>query len=120
MLAAIVLAWARLLRTRASRGEPHFALPRGIVLVLAGMAAIAVLAEGALLIISDGLVDVKQSGVGYMLFSIAMTIGRLTGDALPARIGDRASVFWGALLTLPNTRSLSIIHSDGYCRWAGG
>jgi predicted MFS family arabinose efflux permease len=106
MVVAIVLAWPRLLRTKALEGEPHFALPRGIVLVLAGMTAITFLVEGALLdwgallISHDGLVDVKQSGVGYMLFSIAMTAGRLTGDALTARIGDRASVFWGGLITI--------------------
>jgi MFS family permease len=29
-----------------------------------------------------------------------MTAGRLTGDALTARIGDRASVFWGGLITI--------------------
>ena len=106
MVVAIVLAGPRLLRTKALEGEPHFALPRGIVLVLAGLTAITFLAEGALLdwgallISSDGLVDVKQSGVGYMLFSIAMTAGRLTGDALTARIGDRASVFWGGLIAI--------------------
>jgi hypothetical protein len=106
MVVAIVLAWPRLLRTKAVEGEPHFALPRGIVLVLAGMTAITFLAEGALLdwgallITGGGLVDVKQSGIGYMLFSIAMTAGRLTGDALTARIGDRASVFWGGLIAI--------------------
>jgi predicted MFS family arabinose efflux permease len=106
MVVAIVLAWPRLLRTRALEGEPHFALPRGIVLVLAGLTAITFLAEGALLdwsallVSGDGLVDVKQSGIGYMLFSIAMTVGRLTGDALTARIGDRASVLWGGLIAI--------------------
>jgi hypothetical protein len=33
-----------------------------------------------------------------MLFSIAMTIGRLGGDALVARVGDQATLLWGGLL----------------------
>jgi hypothetical protein len=49
------------------------------VLVLAGLTTVTFLAEGALLdwsalLITDaGLVGVAQSGVGYMLFAIAMT-----------------------------------------------
>ena len=33
-----------------------------------------------------------------MLFSIAMTAGRLGGDAVTARLGDRTVMFWGGLL----------------------
>lgn len=33
-----------------------------------------------------------------MFFSIAMTAGRFGGDALTARIGDRATMFWGGVL----------------------
>jgi predicted MFS family arabinose efflux permease len=35
-----------------------------------------------------------------MLFSIAMTIGRFAGDAIVARVGDRAALFWGSLLAI--------------------
>ena len=35
-----------------------------------------------------------------MLFAIAMTVGRLTGDAVTARIGDRATLFWSGILAV--------------------
>jgi predicted MFS family arabinose efflux permease len=106
MLGALFVASPRLLRTRAADGEPHFALPHGIVLIIASLAAITFLAEGAildwsaLLITSERIVDVKQGGLGSMLFSIAMTLGRFSGDALTARIGDRPTMVWGSLVAI--------------------
>jgi predicted MFS family arabinose efflux permease len=106
MLGMISVASPRLLRTRAADGEAHFALPRGVVLVIALLAAICFLAEGAvldwsaLLITGKGLVDVAQGGLGFTLFSIAMTAGRFSGDALTARIGDRPTLMWGALIAI--------------------
>jgi predicted MFS family arabinose efflux permease len=106
MLVAMIGSWPRLLRSRSADGEPHFALPRGVVLVIAALAAITFLAEGALLdwsallITGSGLVAVEQGGVGYMLFSIAMTLARFTGDALTAKIGDRSIMLWGSLLAI--------------------
>ncbi|MFH8651678.1 MFS transporter [Sphingomonas paucimobilis] len=41
-----------------------------------------------------------QAGLGYSVFAIAMTAGRLTGDRVVARIGDRQTMFWGGLLAL--------------------
>jgi len=35
-----------------------------------------------------------------MLFSITMTIGRLSGDFVVARVGDRAVLFWGSLFAI--------------------
>jgi len=35
-----------------------------------------------------------------MLFSIAMTAGRLGGDAVVARVGDRATLVFGSLLAI--------------------
>lgn len=101
ILGAVAVASPRLLASKAADGEPHFALPRGIVLVLSALAAITFLAEGALLdwsallITEQHLVSVQHGGLGYMLFAIAMTFGRLTGDRMTARIGDRAAVRWG-------------------------
>jgi len=106
MLLALFASWPRLLRTKTAEGEPHFAWPRGVVLVIAALAAITFLAEGALLdwsallITGMGLVDVEQGGIGYMLFSIAMTLARFTGDELTARIGDRAIIVWGSLVAI--------------------
>jgi predicted MFS family arabinose efflux permease len=106
MILSMGVSWSRLLRTRAAEGEPHFALPRGVVLIVAALAAITFLAEGALLdwsallITGKELVEVEQGGIGYMLFSIAMTAARLVGDALTARIGDRATMFWGGIVAI--------------------
>lgn len=106
ILGSIVAAAPRLLRSRADDDEAHFAMPRGIVLVLAALGAITFLAEGALLdwsallITGKGLVSVQHGGLGYMLFAIAMTAGRLTGDAMTARIGDRAAVRWGGIVAV--------------------
>ncbi len=106
MALAMFATVPRLLRTRAAEGEPHFALPRGVVLVIAALAAITFLAEGALLdwsallITGNGLVSVERGGIGYMLFSIAMTLARFSGDALTARIGDRSIMLWGSLVAI--------------------
>ena len=106
MLLMMWVASPRLLRTRTADGEPHFALPRGVVLVIAILAAIMFLAEGtildwsALLITGNGLVAVEQGGIGFVLFSIAMTAMRFGGDALTARIGDRATMVWGGLVAI--------------------
>ncbi|MEP9321641.1 MFS transporter [Paraburkholderia phymatum] len=104
MVVAIAVARSRLIVTVQASSGPLFALPRGIVLMLAGLAAITFLVEGALLdwsallITGTGLVAAPQGGLGYMFFSIAMTAGRFGGDALTARIGDRATMFWGGVL----------------------
>ena len=106
MILAMFASWPGLLRTKAADGEPHFALPRGVVLVIAALAAITFLAEGslldwsALLITGNGLVDVEKGGIGFMLFSIAMTLARFAGDALTARIGDRSTMLWGSLVAI--------------------
>ena len=106
MLAATALAWPRLLRAATAADGPMFALPRGVVLLLALLTAVTFLAEGALLdwsallITGAGLVAAAQGGMGYMLFSVAMTTGRLGGDAVTARLGDRSTLTWGGLLAI--------------------
>jgi predicted MFS family arabinose efflux permease len=106
MLIAMLLARPRLIRAVQAAGGPLFAVPRGIVLLIAALTCIAFLAEGALLdwsallITGKGLVAAPQGGLGYMLFSIAMTVGRLTGDAVTARIGDRATLIWGGVVAV--------------------
>lgn len=106
MLVVIATARSRLMVTTQTNDGPLFALPRGIVLLLAALAGITFLVEGALLdwgallITGKALVGAAQGGLGYMFFSIAMTAGRFGGDALTARIGDRATMFWGGLLAI--------------------
>jgi predicted MFS family arabinose efflux permease len=93
VLAAMVLAAPRLLRTTGSHFAASFALPRGVVILLATLAALAFLIEGAvldwgaLLITERGLTGREQAGLGFMFFSVAMSGGRLVGDSLVARLG---------------------------------
>jgi MFS family permease len=106
MLGAIALARPRLLDTRGERGAPLFVLPHGLVLLLAGLAMASFLAEGAmldwgaLLITRMNLAGHDQAGVGYILFSVAMTAGRLLGDRLTARFGDFVMLVAGGSLAV--------------------
>jgi predicted MFS family arabinose efflux permease len=106
MLAAMLAARPCLLATRGAEDGPLFVRPQGIVLLLSILAMVTFLAEGAmldwsaLLITQGGLVDVKQGGVGYILFAIAMTAGRLLGDRLVARIGDYRTLLGGGVVAV--------------------
>jgi hypothetical protein len=108
LLMSITMAVAAPGLLRASRSEraPLFVAPHGIVLLLAALAAVMFLVEGAilewsaLLVTEKGLVAQAQGGLGYSIFAIAMTAGRLSGDFVSARVGDRALLFWGGLVTM--------------------
>jgi predicted MFS family arabinose efflux permease len=106
MLAAMLGADRGLLRTRGAAGESVFAFPKGVVLLIAGLAAVAFLVEGAmldwgaLLITREHLVTPTQGGLGFMLFSVAMTLGRLSGDAIVRRLGARRVLIAGGLVTV--------------------
>ncbi|MGH6617791.1 MFS transporter [Sphingomonas sp.] len=105
-LAALGYAGPRLLRARPAVEDNSFVLPRGVVLLLAALAAVTFLAEGALLDWSALLIDAKAltapslAGLGYMLFSIAMTIGRFSGDAIVTRLGGRRVLRIGGLVAV--------------------
>ncbi len=111
---ATILASPRLLTTIPATSAHLSLRPQGVVLLLATLAAITFLAEGAvldwgaLLITGAGLVSVARGGLGYMLFSIAMTIGRLRGDVIAARFGDRTLLFWGALFSVAGFLIVSV------------
>ena len=80
-LVAILLAWPRLLQIQGRKPFPFasprgmaLALPRGIVLLLAVLAGLTFLVEGAildwsaLLLLDRNLVNSTQGGLGYMLW----------------------------------------------------
>lgn len=60
----------------------------------------AVLDWGALLITDRVLRPRDQAGLGYTAFAVAMTAGRLVGDRLTARIGDRATSIGGGMVAV--------------------
>jgi MFS family permease len=102
LLSALAMS-PRLLKQRGESSAP-LSLPHGIVLLLAILAGITFLAEGAVLdwgalLITDlKLVDVSHGGLGYVLFSIAMTSCRLVGDRLTLLLGDRKLLLFGSSL----------------------
>jgi fucose permease len=99
---AMLLAAPRLLKSAPAEAGPLIGLPHGFVVLLATLACIMFLVEGAmldwsaLLLTSTKHMAEAQAGIGYMLFSIAMTVGRLGGDAVVSRAGDRATLIWGS------------------------
>ena len=100
VLVAMLLASTRLLTASAS--EPtEWVLPRGIVLLLGLLAAVAFLVEGAvldwgaLLIIDQQITAPQNAGIGYILFSVAMVVARLTGDQVVKLLGE----FWVLIMS---------------------
>ncbi|KQQ32893.1 MFS transporter [Methylobacterium sp. Leaf125] len=83
---------------------PAFALPRGPVLRIGLLCFVVFLTEGSALdwsgvfLIQERGLDPAWAGLGYAAFSLTMTAGRLTGDALVRRVGRRRIVVLGALL----------------------
>ncbi|MCJ2045552.1 MFS transporter [Methylobacterium sp. J-078] len=83
---------------------PAFARPRGPVLRIGLLCFVVFLTEGSALdwsgvfLIQERGLDPARAGLGYAAFSLTMTVGRLTGDALVRRIGRRRIVVLGALL----------------------
>lgn len=81
--------------------EPFFVLPRGKVLLLGTLCFIVFLAEGSVLDWSAVFltnvrgVDPVQAGIGFVCFSVAMTIARLTGDRIVQRLGGKRILLWG-------------------------
>lgn len=122
VLAAMSLTPSRLLTARSDEPAP-FAFPRGIVLLLALLAAVTFLVEGAmldwgaLLIIELSIAPDASAGIGYIIFSVAMVFARLTGDRTVAAFGAlRVLIFGGiimsagiAIILLASLKGLALI-----------
>lgn len=82
---------------------PMFVVPRGWVLFLGVLCFILFLAEGAILdwgalfLTHQRDMPAAQAGMGYAVFSVAMTIGRLCGDRIVLKFGPTATLFFGSL-----------------------
>ena len=104
-LVAIIPTISHLLYVSAARKQP-IKLPYGIVLLLGLLAAIMFLVEGAildwgaLLIIDRQLLATENAGVGYILFSAAMVVARLTGDQIVRAWGELRVLIVGAIITI--------------------
>ena len=110
-LASMLLARSRFLKVSGKDPEP-IVVPRGIVLLLAILAAITFLVEGALLdwgallIIDLELAEPESAGVGYILFSIAMVMARLTGDRIVERCGEYLVLLVGGSIAILGIASI--------------
>jgi predicted MFS family arabinose efflux permease len=87
----------------AEKESPAFAVPHGAVILLGIVCFVLFLAEGAmldwgalLLTTSGGFVP-DRGGLGYAVFAIAMTVGRLTGDRVIRRWGRKRVMTLGGL-----------------------
>jgi predicted MFS family arabinose efflux permease len=130
MLISTTLATPRLLRQTGHQHGPLFEVPRGIVVILAGLTAITFLVEGAmldwsaLLLTSKKIVQPDRAGFGYVLFAIAMTTGRLCGDVLTGKLGDRRTLLWGGIAAVAGFAVLlapiSVFALSGFLLIGGG
>lgn len=104
IMALLLYAGGDLLAERPKEDAgPLFALPRGKVIFIGALCFILFLTEGAILdwsalflTVERGL-DSAKGGLGYALFSIAMTLGRLNGDRLINAIGRFHTLLAGSL-----------------------
>lgn len=107
MVIAVLAVRTRLVDTGRVAAGHSLAWPRsGTVLLLSALAAICFLVEGAmidwsaLLLITRKLASPAQGGLGYAFFAVAMTVGRFSGDAITARIGDSKTMKLGGVLSV--------------------
>ena len=106
IVALFAAAWPGILPPDrgGARGGPAFALPRGPVLVLGLLCFAVFLTEGsaldwsAVFLIQQRGLDPAWAALGYAAFSVTMTVGRLAGDRVVARLGRRSVVVLGGLL----------------------
>ncbi|MEX2942147.1 MFS transporter [Serratia fonticola] len=104
ILALLLIASKNLLRESGGDKEgPMFVLPRGWVMFIGLLCFIMFLAEGSMLdwsalyLSTMRGMDHNQAGLGYALFSIAMTIGRLNGDRVVNAMGRYQVLLLGSL-----------------------
>ncbi|MGK3141502.1 MFS transporter [Pantoea sp. C2G6] len=83
--------------------QPWLVIPRGWVAFLGALCFILFLAEGAvldwgaLLLLQNPSMSPAFAGLGYAVFSVAMTLGRFSGDKIIQRFGRYPVMLTGAL-----------------------
>lgn len=103
ILLGVLISTPRITDQRSGKG-PAYARPRGVVLVIGLLCFITFMAEGSVLdwsalLLSDHFgLDAARAGLGYVAFAITMTGGRLMGDRLVRRFGDRHMLLSGPLI----------------------
>ncbi len=92
-VALILVACAAMLRMKTVAGEKQpMSLPRGVLALIGTLAALGLIAEGAmydwsvLFMKQERGSDATISALGYASFSLAMALGRFGGDWVRARV----------------------------------
>lgn len=104
MALVLLVAYPGLLPYGNPAEGPAFAVPHGTVLFLGVVCFIVFLVEGsmldwsAVLLTEQGDTSPAQAGFAFASFSMAMTLGRLVGDRVVAKIGRRPVLAIGGLL----------------------
>ncbi|MGV3491285.1 MAG: MFS transporter [Devosia sp.] len=89
---------------RETGHTPLFVVPRGIVIFIGLLCFLVFLGEGAILdwsalfMISTHDASPALAGLGYTMFAVTMTIGRLTGDWIVRKLGGTRTLVVGGLL----------------------
>jgi len=104
MVALLAISLPHWRTDKAPSDAPLFAVPHGVVLAIGVLCFVAFLAEGSVLDWSAVFlhevqqVDPSRAGLGYLAFAIAMTVTRLVGDGVVARLGRHRSILIGSLI----------------------
>ena len=121
MLSFFALSALRLGRGSEAEGEdaPRFTLPSRGVVLLAVLALLIMVTEGAMAdwggIYLRGELGTSAAlaALAFSVFAGGMTAGRVVGDAVNRRIGPLALLRWGALLTGLPLAALLLIGTPG-------
>ena len=125
IIMGVVLLVARsgLLPYGGGGGGALIAIPHGIVAFIGAIACIAFLVEGAVMdwggvfLTTVRGMDMAMAGTGFAIFSAAMLVMRLTGDAIVNRLRQKAVVLGGTLCTMLGF--LGVIYAPGALMYAG-
>lgn len=102
----MLLARSHQIRELDELDNASFLWPKGVVLLIAALAFICLLVEGAMLdwsaLYLEGVhsVPLESAGIAYSVFTLAMTCARLIGDRLARRLGDSMLLIGGGACSL--------------------
>jgi MFS family permease len=108
----LIRTFGGLLNNPEPDDSPFFVIPKGIVIVLGALCFVAYIMEGSMLdwsgilLMNQSGITTNLAGIGYTIFALAMTIGRLSGDRLIKLFG-RFNVF--LVSSLIATAGLSVV-----------
>ncbi len=116
--AGALVARAGSMLPRAEGAEPpRLILPRGRLAVIGGLCFVAFLLEGTILDWSGVFIrfvlggDASRAGLGFAAMSVAMAVGRLTGDAVVRRVSPLPVLVCGAALAASGFMLAALVHA---------